>query len=102
MPGRIYALVAIAAAVLSTAISAAGGSAAEFGSPPRLAVQHAAVVCGPWGCAPTGRVRHHRPRNWDRPWGTVAPPACPLGYYFACRRGPLGYGACACWPYRWH
>jgi hypothetical protein len=32
-------------------------------------------------------------------WGDHHRPACPLNYYFACRRGPLGYRQCACWPY---
>ena len=34
-----------------------------------------------------------------QPWGYRHRPACPLDYYFACRRGPLGYRKCACWPY---
>lgn len=34
-----------------------------------------------------------------QPWGYWHRPACPFDYYFACRRGPLGYRQCACWPY---
>lgn len=106
MHKRIFAPATVAAVVLSTAISAASAAVPVAGGPPGLAagygdmVHQAAVVCSYWGCAPAGRVRHYRRWNWDLPWGYAERPACPLGYYFACRRGPLGYGACACWPYR--
>jgi hypothetical protein len=104
MRRRICTLATAAGFVLSTAIFAVSGSAAAFGSPPGLSarfgdlVQHSAVVCGYWGCVRGGRAWGYRARHW----GYADRPACPLGYYFACRRGPLGYGACACWPYRWH
>jgi hypothetical protein len=97
MPRRIFALAAViaAAVVLSTAISATSGSAAPVGRPPGLAgrqgdlMHRTAVVCGYWGCAPRARVWHYRARHWG-PWGYAVRPACPLGYYYACRRGPLG------------
>jgi hypothetical protein len=98
----VLAAMAIVAA-LSTAALAHGAFAMTVNKPSELAavraslVQRSAVVCGYWGCAPTGAWRHHR-WGWDPQWGAVYPPACQFGYYFACRRGPLGYGQCACWP----
>jgi hypothetical protein len=62
-------------------------------------VQKTAVYCGPLGCGPIWPG----PRRWQREWGPwdhAYRPACPIDYYYACRRGPLGYGQCACWPYR--
>lgn len=40
-----------------------------------------------------------QPSGYWGHWGYRHRPACPLDYYFACRRGPLGYRQCACWPY---
>jgi len=58
-------------------------------------VQKTAVVCGHSGC------RHYGPRRYY--WGKAPvvdyPPACAPNYHYACQRGPLGYGQCACWPY---
>ena len=62
--------------------------------------QKTAVVCGPLGCGHIWRGWRRGAWSWGRPWGHVYPPACPLDYYYACRRGPLGYGQCGCWPYR--
>jgi hypothetical protein len=60
-------------------------------------VQKTAIFCGPLGCGPIWRG----PRRWEwGPWGHIYRPACPIDYYYACRRGPLDYGQCACWPYR--
>jgi hypothetical protein len=60
-------------------------------------VQKTAVVCGHYGC------RHYGPRRyyWRKAPAPVVdyPPACAPNYHYACQRGPLGYGACACWPY---
>jgi hypothetical protein len=42
----------------------------------------------------------HRTGGWwygDDYYGGYRP-ACPWGYYYACRRGPYGYPQCACWP----
>jgi hypothetical protein len=61
-------------------------------------VQKAAIFCGPLGCGPIWRGPRHWKSGWG-PWGYAYRPACPLDYYYACRRGPLGYGQCACWPY---
>ncbi len=80
------------------ATTAAAMPAAPSPAPARL-VQKAQVFCGPYGC---GRIHYgprHRGWRWDR-WGYHYRPACPTGYYYACRSGPLGYGQCACWPYR--
>jgi hypothetical protein len=105
MRRRIFFLIA-AAALLSITISAVSASAAAGGGPAGLAagsgdlLHRAAVVCGHWGCVRRGPAWRYRRWQWDRPWGYAQRPACPFGYYFACRRGPLGYGACACWPYR--
>ena len=77
-------------------MSAAAMPAAPSPAPASL-VQKAQVFCGPYGC---GHIyygpRRHR---WGR-WGYNYRPACPTGYYYACRTGPLGYAQCACWPYR--
>ena len=48
--------------------------------------------------ATAGAVSHAAAQPWGF-WGDHHRPACPLNYYFACRRGPLGYRQCACWPY---
>lgn len=66
-------------------------------------VQKTAIYCGPLGCGPVwpGPRRWKPTRGpWERLWDHVYRPACPIGYDYACRRGPLGYGQCACWPYR--
>lgn len=62
-------------------------------------VQDADIFCGPYGCGPIWPGPRRQAWDWG-PWGHVYRPACPIGYYYACRRGPLGYGQCACWPYR--
>jgi TRAP-type mannitol/chloroaromatic compound transport system substrate-binding protein len=58
-------------------------------------VQKTAVVCGHNGC------RHYWPRRhyWGKAPVVDYPPACAPNYHYACQRGPLGYGQCACWPY---
>jgi len=96
MPKSILA--ATVAALLSTGAPASHAAAATIPSALAAAnagpVQKTAVVCGSWGCRRAWPGRH-----WGWPWDSRYRPACPLGYYFACRRGPLGYGQCACWPY---
>lgn len=62
-------------------------------------VQKTDVFCGPYGCGHIHYGPRHRRWRWGR-WGYNYRPACPTGYYYACRPGPLGYGQCACWPYR--
>lgn len=67
--------------------------------PREFLVQKTQIFCGQYGC---GRIHYgprHRGWRWDR-WGYHYRPACPTGYYYACRPGPLGYGQCACWPYQ--
>lgn len=105
MNKSILAAAAIAVA-LSTAASPSSVFAMTVATPFEIAtetaglVQRTAVVCGPFGCGHIWRARRYREWGWGRPWGYADRPACPIGYYFACRRGPLGYGQCACWPYR--
>jgi hypothetical protein len=92
-------ILAIAAAlVLSTAAvskHAAAESATAAAPANTGSMQKTAVVCGPKGC------KRHWPYHYV---GAVPPPhfppACPIDYYYACKQGPLGYGQCACWPYR--
>ena len=62
-------------------------------------LQKTGVFCGQFGCGHIYRGPRHRGWRWG-PWGYVYRPACPTGYYYACRTGPLGYDRCACWPYR--
>lgn len=105
----LAALAAAAAAALSIATSPDNAAAMSVISPSAPAVEAAglaqktAVFCGPLGCGPVwpGPRRWEwrlQPSGWQ--WGHVYRPACPIDYYYACRRGPLGYGQCACWPYR--
>ena len=57
-------------------------------------VQMTPVACGPQGC------KHWRRWHYSGPAAEpYFPPVCPDGYHYACQRGPLGYGQCACWPY---
>jgi len=95
-------ILAIAAAlVLSTGLVSKHAAAETAAPTSELAtantgsVQKTAVICGPNGC------KHYWPR---RHLSTLPPPnfppACPLDYYYECKQGPLGYGQCACWPYR--
>jgi hypothetical protein len=95
----------LAAAVLAAVLSATGGASAmsvthPFSFPVERAipVQETAVYCGPLGCGPIWPGPRHWVPAWG-PWGPTYRPACPLDYYYACRRGPLGYRQCACWPY---
>ena len=96
----------LAAATLAAALSVAAPGASATSVTPAFSpalenavpVQKTAIYCGPLGCGPVWPG----PRRLDRhqaSWGDVYRPACPLDYYYACRRGPLGYGQCACWPY---
>lgn len=96
--------VSTAAAVVATlfallpAMNAAAMPAAP--SPATASLVHKAqVFCGPYGCGPIHYGPRHHGWRWGR-WGYNYRPACPTGYYYACRPGPLGYGQCACWPYR--
>jgi hypothetical protein len=97
--------VAAMAVALSTAASACSASAMSIPAPLQIAaasagvVQKAAVFCGPYGCGPIWPGPRHWQPEWG-PWGHTYRPACPIDYYYACRRGPLGDGQCACWPYR--
>jgi hypothetical protein len=90
--------VALSAAALPCSAAAMTGPAplGTAAADPGL-VQDAAIFCGPFGCGP---IWPGPRRRWDWGWRHVYRPACPIGYYYACRRGPLGYGQCACWPYR--
>jgi hypothetical protein len=101
----------LAVAALAAALSAV--ASASSASANAAIVRQAAVYCGPFGCGPVWSG----PRRWEGHWGPwnhissdqvswnqvswdhVYRPACPLDYHYACRRGPLGYGQCACWPY---
>lgn len=99
----------LAAVALATTLVAAlpsgNVSAAGVAAPPDEAASLAGalrtvgVFCGPFGCGPIWPGPRRGGWHGDR-WGHVYRPACPIGYYYACRRGPLGYGQCACWPYR--
>jgi hypothetical protein len=103
MNKSILAAAALAAA-LSSAAPSSTASAATAAPLPMTAIQTAhpvqrtAVYCGLYGCGPIWPG----PRRWEPrgPWGYAYRPACPLDYYYACRRGPLGDRQCACWPYR--
>jgi hypothetical protein len=66
---------------------------------PSTLVHKSGVFCGPYGCGHIHYGPRHRHWRWG-PSGYNYRPACPTGYYYACRTGPLGYGQCACWPYR--
>jgi hypothetical protein len=99
---RRYVIAAAAVtATLLASLPAMNATAMPAVSPPAPAslVQKTQIFCGPYGC---GRIYYgprHRRWRWGR-WGYNYRPACPTGYYYACRPGPLGYGQCACWPYR--
>lgn len=84
--------------VLLPAMNAAAMPAAPS-LPAASVIQKTQVFCGPYGCGHIHYGPRHRRWRWDR-WGYHYRPACPIGYYYACRSGPLGYGQCACWPYR--
>ena len=92
---------AVVVATLFVLLPATSGAAMPAAPSPATAslVQKIQVFCGQYGC---GHI-HYGPRRhgwrWGR-WGYNYRPACPTGYYYACRRGPLGYAQCACWPYR--
>lgn len=98
---RYAAMAAVIAATLLAPLASSSAAAMPAASPrPTASLIHKTqVFCGQYGC---GRI-HYGPRHshwrWDR-WGYHYRPACPTGYYYACRTGPLGYGQCACWPYR--
>lgn len=88
---------------LSAALLPRGAAAAVIApAPAALAtpglVQAAQVFCGPYGCGPIWPGPRDDRWSWA-PSGHVYRPACPTDYYYACRRGPLGYRQCACWPY---
>jgi hypothetical protein len=96
-----------AAAAFSAALLPASGLATTVASPlagtttglVQNLVQDTAIFCGRYGCGPVWAGPRYR--EWGPgPWGYVYRPACPIDYYYACQRGPLGYGQCACWPYR--
>lgn len=101
MRNRTILVAIVVALVLPTAAQAAVVPAvtAALLSETSAPVQDAAIFCGPLGCGPVWPGPHSRKKDWG-PWGHVYRPACPTNYYYACRRGPLGYGQCACWPYR--
>jgi hypothetical protein len=95
----------LAATVWAAALFATGGASAmsvtyPLSSPVEAAIpaQKATIYCGPLGCGPIWPGPRHWAPAWG-PWGPSYRPACPLDYYYACRRGPLGYRQCACWPY---
>jgi hypothetical protein len=95
----------VAVAVIATlfallpAMNATAAVPASQPPAPASLVHKTQVFCGQYGC---GRI-HYGPRHHGWRWGRSGynyRPACPTGYYYACRPGPLGYGQCACWPYR--
>jgi hypothetical protein len=95
----------IATALAASLSCAAGSCAAAMSVTPfsravegATPAQKTAVYCGPLGCGPIWPGPRHWAPAWG-PWGPTYRPACPLDYYYACRRGPLGYRQCACWPY---
>jgi hypothetical protein len=99
-------LAAVALATTLVALFPSGNaSAAGVAAPADEAVSMVGLVrtagafCGPFGCGPVWPGPSGG--EWDGGrWGHAYRPACPIGYYYACRRGPLGYGQCACWSYR--
>jgi hypothetical protein len=99
---RKYVSTAVAIVATLFALVPAMNAAAMPAAPsPATAslVHKTQVFCGPYGCGPI----HYGPRHHGWRWGPSGynyRPACPTGYYYACRPGPLGYGQCACWPYR--
>jgi hypothetical protein len=102
---RNFVATAAAAAALFALMPAINAAAMPAAPAPAAAnLVHKAqvlaqVFCGPYGC---GHI-HYGPRRYGWRWGHWGynyRPACPTGYYYECRRGPLGYGQCACWPYR--
>jgi hypothetical protein len=102
MNKSILASVALAAAL---SVAAPGGASAINVTRPlspaadsAALVQKTGIYCGLLGCGPTW-PGPRRSEPWWGPWDHVYRPACPIDYYYACRRGPLGYRQCACWPY---
>lgn len=105
MHRRNLAAAAVAAAIMTVALPGSINALtvampSGLATSPAHPAQRTAVVCGPFGCGHIWRGPRYREPGWGRPWGYVYPPACPLDHYYACRRGPLGYPRCACWPYR--
>jgi len=93
-----------AAAIVATLLTplAVRSATAMHAAPapaPSTLVHKTGVFCGPYGCGHIHYGPRHRHWRWG-PSGYNYRPACPTGYYYACRPGPLGYGQCACWPYR--
>jgi hypothetical protein len=101
----VFVGAATIAMALSIAASPRDTRAATIAPPPARAIEAAglaketAIFCGPYGCGPIWSGPRRRRWDWG-PWDHVYRPACPIGYYYACQRGPLGYGQCACWAYR--
>lgn len=101
----LAALTAAMVAALSIGAVPRSAAAMNIGPPAANAVEAAGLLqkttiyCGPLGCGPIWPGPRRFKWRWRR-WGHVYRPACPIDYYYACRRGPLGYGQCACWPYR--
>jgi hypothetical protein len=108
MSNRVFAAavmtLALAIAAPARNVAATTIAATTIAPPPAGTVettgllQRTTIFCGPFGCGPIwpGPRRH----EWNAgAWGPVYRPACPFDYYYACRRGPLGYKQCACWPY---
>jgi len=93
--GAALSAAAVASGASAMSVTPSFSPAVERAAP----VQKTAVYCGLWGCGPIWPGPRPRDQRWG-PWGHIYRPACPLDYYYACRRGPLGYGQCACWPYR--
>jgi hypothetical protein len=102
---RMHKLILATAAALAllTAILSQHAAAMTAATPSETAlaaanahiVQKTAVVCGHKGC------RHYWPHShyWGKAPVVDYPPACAPDYHYTCKRGPLGYGQCACWPY---
>ena len=94
----VTAATAAALYALVPVMNAAAMPASPSPGPASL-VHKVQVFCGPYGCGHIHYGPHRRWWRWARS-GYNYRPACPTGYYYACRPGPLGYGQCACWPYR--
>jgi hypothetical protein len=98
-----FTLATAATLALLTAAFSQHAAAMMAATPPESALatanthiaQRTAVVCGHKGC------RHYWPHShyWAKAPVVDYPPACPPDYHYVCKRGPLGYGQCACWPY---
>ncbi len=101
MAAIVLAMTAGAAAAMPpagpAALASAAGPAASFTASYAPPAHKTAVVCGSSGCAPLRPVQYEW--GWGRPWGYPYRPACPEGYYFACRDDAYGRTRCACWPY---